>query len=109
MAAAPRGRAAARPNIKDDLAAFRAKLAADTVTTEDCDKLFKIFDTIQKDAATFREQAGTAAMRDQMKPWLDTWDDLTKAAITELGAVKASLAPEQRGADCQVCRGRLAA
>lgn len=79
-------------NIKDDLAAFRAKLAADTVTTEDCDKLIKIFETIQKDAATFREQAGTAAMRDQMKPWLDTWDDLTKATITELGAVKASLA-----------------
>lgn len=79
-------------DIKDALSAFRSKLTADTVTASDCDEMIAIFQEIQKDAKTFREQAGTPAMLKQMEPWMDTWDDLTSAAITELNAVKASLA-----------------
>ena len=79
-------------NIKDDLTDFRAKLKADTVTTEDCDKMIAIFEEIKKDAKTFTEHAGTPAMLEQMMPWMETFDDLTAAAITELNAVKASLA-----------------
>lgn len=79
-------------NIKDDLTDFRAKLKADTVTTEDCDKMIAIFEEIKKDAKTFTEHAGTPAMLEQMMPWMETFDDLTTAAITELNAVKASLA-----------------
>ncbi|MFR3452023.1 MAG: hypothetical protein ACLTSX_11285 [Collinsella sp.] len=30
-------------------------------------------------------------MAEQMKPWLDTWDDLTAAALAELEAVKAGI------------------
>ena len=79
-------------NIKDDLTDFRAKLKADTVTTGDCDKMIAIFEEIKKDAKTFTEHAGTPAMLEQMMPWMETFDDLTTAAITELNAVKASLA-----------------
>ena len=79
-------------NIKDDLTDFRAKLKADTVTAEDCDKMIAIFEEIKKDAKTFTEHAGTPAMLEQMMPWMETFDDLTTAAITELNAVKASLA-----------------
>lgn len=78
-------------DIKDALNDFTAKLSTDTVTADDCDKMIAIFEEIQKDAKTFREQAGTPAMLEQMKPWVDTFDDLTRAAITELNAVKASI------------------
>ena len=53
-------------DIKDELNDFVAKLAADTVTVEDCDKMIAVFEEIQKDAKTFREQAGTSAMLEQM-------------------------------------------
>ena len=78
-------------DIKDELNDFRSKLTADTVTVEDCDKMISIFEQIQKDAKTFRDQAGTPSMLKQMEPWMDTFDDLTRAAITELDAVKASI------------------
>ena len=77
--------------IKDELNEFRSKLTADTVTSEDCDKMISIFEQIQKDAKTFRDHAGTPSMLKQMEPWMDTFDDLTRAAITELDAVKASI------------------
>ena len=78
-------------DIKDELNEFRSKLTADTVTSEDCDKMISIFEQIQKDAKTFRDHAGTPSMLKQMEPWMDTFDDLTRAAITELNAVKASI------------------
>ena len=78
-------------DIKDELNDFVAKLAADTVTVEDCDKMIAVFEEIQKDSKTFREQAGTPAMLEQMTPWVDTFDGITRAAITELNAVKASI------------------
>ena len=78
-------------DIKDELNDFRSKLTADTVTVEDCDKMISIFEQIQKDAKTFRDHAGTPSMLKQMEPWMDTFDDLTRAAITELNAVKASI------------------
>lgn len=77
--------------IKDELNAFRSKLTADTVTVEDCDKMISIFEQIKNDAKVFRESAGTPAMLKQMEPWIATFDDLTRAAITELNAVKASI------------------
>ena len=40
---------------------------------------------------SYRDNAGTKAMAEQMKPWLDTWDDLTAAALAELEAVKAGI------------------
>ncbi|EEA90799.1 beta-N-acetylglucosaminidase domain-containing protein [Collinsella stercoris] len=77
--------------IKDELNAFRSKLTADTVTADDCDKMIAIFEQIKNDAKVFRESAGTPAMLKQMEPWIATFDDLTRAAITELNAVKASI------------------
>ena len=77
--------------IKDELNAVRSKLTADTVTADDCDKMIAIFEQIQRDAKTFRENAGTPAMLKQMEPWVATFEDLTRAAITELNAVKASI------------------
>ncbi len=78
-------------DIKQQLADFRAKLSSDTVTTADVDEMVKIFSGLQATAKTYREQAGTEAMAEQMKPWLDTWDDLTAAALTQLEAVKAGI------------------
>lgn len=77
--------------IKEQLAGFRSKLVSDTVTVRDCDAMIEVFSDLQKTAKTYRENAGTKAMAEQMKPWLDTWDDLTAAALTDLDAVKASL------------------
>lgn len=77
--------------IKDELNAFRSKLTADTVTADDCDKMIAIFEQIKNGAKVFRENAGTPAMLKQMEPWIATFDDLTRAAITELNAVKASI------------------
>ena len=78
-------------DIKQELADFRAKLSSDTVTAADVDKVSKIFLDLQRTAKTYRDNAGTKAMAEQMKPWLDTWDDLTAAALTELEAVKAGI------------------
>lgn len=77
--------------IKEQLADFRAKLSSDTVTVQDCDAMIEVFRDLQKTAKAYRENAGTKAMAEQMKPWLDTWDDLTAAALADLDAVKASL------------------
>ena len=78
-------------DIKQELADFRAKLSSDTVTAADVDKMSGIFSDLQRTAKTYRDNAGTKAMAEQMKPWLDTWDDLTAAALAELDAVKAGI------------------
>ena len=77
--------------IQEELTAFRSALTAGTVTEEQCDELIAIFEEIQQNAKDYRANAGTAAMLEQMDPWISTWDDLTAAALAELEAVKADL------------------
>lgn len=84
-------------DIKDALASFRAKLTADTVTAADVDEMMKVITDLQTTAATFSEHAGTPAMLEQMKPWMDTWADLTRAALAQLAAVNAHLAGDASG------------
>ena len=53
------------------------------MTEADLDKVVaKIFPDLQPAAKAYRDGAGTEAMAEQMKPWIDTWDDLTAAALT---------------------------
>lgn len=77
--------------IQDQLDEFRTALTAGTVTAEQCDEMIAVFEEIQQNAIDYRNNAGTAAMLEQMDPWISTWDDLTAAAIAELEAVKADL------------------
>ena len=79
-------------DIKDKLEGFRRKLDAGTVSDADIVEMVKVFSSLQKTAKDYRANAGNAAMAKQMEPWLDTWDDLTRAALEELAALKADLA-----------------
>lgn len=84
-------------DIKDQLAAFTAKLNAGTVEEADVDEMVKIFTKLQATAKDYRANAGNADMLEQMDPWISTWDDLTRAALEELAALKASLAGDNAG------------
>ena len=79
-------------DIKDKLEGFRRKLDAGAVSDADIVEMVKVFSGLQKTAKDYRANAGNAAMAKQMEPWLDTWDDLTRAALEELAALKADLA-----------------
>ena len=78
--------------IAEPLTDFRAKLTSDTVTEADLDAVAKIYTDLQAAAKAYRAGAGTEAMAEQMKPWIDTWDDLTASALTYIEAVRAHLA-----------------
>ena len=79
-------------DVKDKLEGFRRKLDAGTVFDADIVEMVKVFSSLQKTAKDYRANAGNTAMAKQMEPWLDTWDDLTRAALEELAALKADLA-----------------
>lgn len=79
-------------DVKDKLEGFRRKLDAGTVSDADIVEMVKVFSSLQKTAKDYRANAGNTAMAKQMEPWLDTWDDLTRAALEELAALKADLA-----------------
>lgn len=79
-------------DVKDKLEGFRRKLDAGTVSDADIVEMVKVLSSLQKTAKDYRANAGNAAMAKQMEPWLDTWDDLTRAALEELAALKADLA-----------------
>ena len=79
-------------DIKDNLESFRSKLTAGTISDADIVEMVKIFSGLQKTARDYRASAGNDTMAKQMQPWLDTWDDLTRAALEELAALKADMA-----------------
>ena len=84
------------------LTAFKSKLGS-SLTAEDVDSVMGEFAKLQKAAETFRAQGSRALLGDigkdytapeaneQMAPWIDTWDDVTEAAIRYLNAVKLTL------------------
>lgn len=78
-------------SIKDQLQTFQGKVTSGTATVEDCDQMIELFGELQKAAETYRSNAGNKAMLDQIVYWIDTWDDVTSAAISELQALKADL------------------
>ena len=78
-------------NIKTELQAFQGKVTSGTATAEDCDQMIELFRGLQKSAKTYRSNAGNKAMLDQIVYWIDAWDDVTRAAIAELQALKADL------------------
>ena len=80
------------PETSAKLAAFRAKLADGSVTEADIDAMTEIFTTLRQTARDYRANAGDANMLAQISYWVDTWEDLTTAALLELEAAKADLA-----------------
>lgn len=79
-------------DIAKVLADFRAKLGSGAVQDSDIEAVEAIFADLKQAAADYRANAGTPAMLKQMGPWMDTWDDLTEAALQALAALKADLA-----------------
>lgn len=84
--------------LKGKLDDFITKLNAGTLTKDDITKMTAEFTTLQKAAKTFRQQAKDRRLvgentgsSEQMKPWLDCWDDTTAAALAFLKAVQADL------------------
>lgn len=78
--------------IKDKLTAFTAALNAGNVTDEQIAEMTTIFTKLHTAAKTYRSGAGDANMLEQIEPWIDTWDDLTAAALADLAALKAESA-----------------
>lgn len=84
--------------LKDKLDEFVTKMNAGTLTTDDIKKMESEFTTLQKAAKTFRQKAKDRRLvgentgsSEQMKPWLDCWDDTTTAVLAFLKALQADL------------------
>ncbi|QWT17802.1 beta-N-acetylglucosaminidase domain-containing protein [Collinsella sp. zg1085] len=77
--------------IREALSSFKTKMNANSVTVADVDDMLEIFQNLKKTAAAYRDGAGNPDMLNQIRFWIETWDDLTSAAISELQALKADL------------------
>jgi len=69
------------------LDAFKKKLKAGRVTTQDTAALISEFQSLQRAAATYKKTAGNT--RDQINHWLHCWQDTTTAAINYLKCLDA--------------------
>ena len=88
------------------LDSFKNKLNNDSLTNRDVDALVKEFTKLQKAAETLRAQGNKQLLGDigrdytapeaneQMAPWIDTWDDITEAALHYLDAVRLTIAED---------------
>ena len=79
------------PKYKDKLLAAQRKLSSGTLAKEDIAGLRTIFKELQNTAKTFTSSHGNDRMYEQMKPWMETWRDLTAAALDYLDAAEADL------------------
>lgn len=77
--------------IKDQLAAFRAKLAAGSVSEDDVNEMVQVFTELKKTAESYRANAGNKDMLKQISYWVDAMDEQCEAALLELDAIKADL------------------
>ena len=87
------------PKIAD----FKQKMTNGKLTAGDVDAMIAEFTVLQEAAKTFRAEGSKQLLGDigkdytapeaneQMAPWIDTWDDLTVAAIQYLNAIKLTL------------------
>ena len=83
--------------IKDQLTGFQAKLSAGSVTTDDIAAMEKVFSDLRQTARDYKANAGNEAMLNQMSPWVETWEDLTTAALSDLAALRAQLDGDTAG------------
>ena len=74
--------------LRDELNAFKGKIASGTYTDAEIDSLIEEFTVLQNAAKIYREQ-GDKAIAGQIVYWLDCWDDTTVAIISYLNALKA--------------------
>lgn len=83
--------------IKDKLADFRAKLSSGSVTTDDIAGMEQLFSDLRQTARDYKANAGNEAMLNQISPWIETWDELTTAALEDLTALRAQLDGDTAG------------
>lgn len=73
------------------LDAFKEKLSSDSVSKADVEELLAEFETLQTASSVFQTSAGDPNLKEQIKYWLECWDDTTAAAIAYLKGVEAIL------------------
>ncbi|KAB7790834.1 beta-N-acetylglucosaminidase domain-containing protein [Bifidobacterium leontopitheci] len=84
------------------LTAAKEKMTAGTLTADDLTDIKAAFVKLQKAAKTYRakgnkqligetEDYSGANANEQLGPWLDSWDDTTKAALAYIAGIEASL------------------
>ena len=85
------------------LTAAKAKLADGTITAHDLTDIKAAFVTLQKAAKTYRAKGDAKMLGDigkdytgqdaneQIAPWIDCWDDTTKAALAYIAGIEAAL------------------
>lgn len=77
--------------VKDTLLGVQSTLNAGDLSSAQVAQARKVYTDIQPAVDTFRAHGGTPAMVEQMKPWLDAFDDLIKAATYYFDAYDAYL------------------
>lgn len=76
--------------LKEEIEAFNASLADDTVTIEQVESLIEEFEILQDAAKTYRN-SGNKRIVSQIVYWLNCWDDTTEAALAYLNGIKAAI------------------
>ncbi len=74
--------------IRDELSAFKNKIASGTYTQAEINSLIEKFTLLQDAAKTYREE-GNEDLAGQIVYWLDCWDETTLAVLSYLHALEA--------------------
>ena len=86
-------------NIKDDLLNVQAKLntAADTITTEEIDKIRQDFKTIKDDIAFYLEQGTNRRIASQLTPYAGSLSDTVQSGSYLMDALEAIISGNRTG------------
>ncbi|NEG89662.1 beta-N-acetylglucosaminidase domain-containing protein [Bifidobacterium aerophilum] len=89
-------------DLAPSLTEARTKMTAGTITADDLTGIKAAFVELQKAAKTYRAKGNAQLIgetgdysgkdaNEQLGPWLDSWDDTTKAALAYIAGIEASL------------------
>ncbi len=89
--------------LREILNGFKDKMRNGGLTATDVEQVIQEFEKLQQAAITYRQEGNSTLIgekgdytapeaNEQMAPWLDCWDDTTKAAIAYMDAVKEIVA-----------------
>lgn len=95
-------------DLKPILNDFKVKYEESNLTTADIDVVLNEFKILQEAAVTYRNNPGNPRTRDQIIPWLNSWDDTTLAAISYLEAIRAQLNNDEGSLVNYFSRGQAA-
>lgn len=94
--------------LKPVLEDFKAKIADDSYTDKDIEKVAKEFEKLKNASQTFQAQAGDENLKNQMIYWLKCWDDTTEAALSYLNAFRDYKAGDTSGMINEYTKGQQA-